>query len=299
MDYLNRLFTIILILYKDSDYQDKFMLTLFALELLNKEKINICSNCKSTNKNFKINYLSKGNVSNIKRVANNTGKKIYIKKIKNNHATRVNTSLEKAMELYKERYNKKKNNKKKSVLVSTLKQNMKNDYVIVENNIKNIDDNKENNKKIIKAPVLVLSLDILENFKGKIWFSKPIKLIDNITNKIIIKDKVAIIGANNNLTIFIEGYLETCIDCVEITNNKFYSYVLNTPFSSIKHINQVHHKINNKSDYNKLNIEILNSRQEVNKNLKKSTNGYGYDECALIININFSVNIFKNDLITI
>lgn len=292
MNYLNRLFVIILILYKDSGYEDKLMLTLLALKLLNEKKLSSHINHYT---NHKIHHKEK---SPIQKIKNDYNKKIYIQRIKNNHKSRVNGSLEKAMELYKENYRKKKIKQDKTVLISTLKQNMKNNYAIVENNTIN-DEDKGENKKIIKASVLILTLDILENFKGKIYFSNPIKFIDNITNKIIIKDKVVIISLDNKLTIFIEGYLETCIDCVEITNNKFYSYIINTPFSSIRHIDQVHHELNYKTDYNKLNIEILNSRQEINKKLKKSDNNYGYDGCDLLININFEVNIFKNELITI
>lgn len=295
MNYLNRLLIIILILYKDSGYEDRLILTLLALRLLNEQK-------SSSNKFYKMNRIYKTNPkkenSPIKKIKNTYDKKIYIQRVKNNHKSRINGSLEKAMALYKEQYKKRKIKQEKTVLISTLKQNMKNNYVVVENN--NINElNKGENKKVIKASVLILTLDVLENFKGKIYFSNPIKFIDNITNKIIIKDKVVIISLDNKLTIFIEGYLETCIDCVEITNNKFYSYIINTPFSSIKHIDQVHHELNYKSDYNKLNMEILNSRQEINKKLKKSNNNYGYDVCNLLININFEVNIFKNDLITI
>lgn len=304
MNYLNRLLVIVFILYRNSTYEDKLLLTLLSLDLLNKQRKNTSPNLKTyknnthKTKDFKTGYIEK---NNIKRPNYNTDKRIFVKRVRNNQKTKLNSSLEKAMALYKEKYNRKilrKNHKDKTILVSTLKQNMKNNYVITENNIINENNNGEN-KKIIKVPILILSLNILESFKGKIYFSKPIKLIDNITNKIIIKDKVSIIGLNNDLTIFIEGYLETCIDCVEITNNKFYSYVINTPFSSIKHINQIHHKINNKADCNKLIIEIVNSKQEINKQLKKSHENYGYDQCNLLINIDFSVNIFKNDLITI
>ena len=75
--------------------------------------------------------------------------------------------------------------------------------------------------------------------------------------------------------------------------------MLNTPFSSIKHIDKVHHELNEKTDYNKLSIEISNSKQEIKKKLIKNGNDYGYDECNLLMNITFTANIFKNDLITI
>ena len=35
------------------------------------------------------------------------------------------------------------------------------------------------------------------------------------------------------------------------------------------------------------------------KKLIKNGNDYGYDECNLLMNITFTANIFKNDLITI
>ena len=202
------------------------------------------------------------------------------------------------MALYKEQFKKKSVKKASNLLISTLKQNTKSNYVIATDDIVNR-EKKENNKKIIKAPVLILTLNILESFKGQIYFSNPIKFIDNITNKIIIKEKIVIMSSNNKLTIFIEGYLKTCIDCVEMTNNKFYSYIINTPFSSIKHIDKVHHELNEKTDYNKLSIEISNSKQEIKKKLIKNGNDYGYDECNLLMNITFTANIFKNDLITI
>lgn len=292
MDYLNRLFIIILILYKDSGYEDRLMLTLLSLKLLNQQKL-------YSNKFYKINRIyKKDKDGHIKKIKDTYNKKIYIQKIKNNHKSRINSSLEKAMALYKEQFKKKSVKKTSNLLISTLKQNTKSNYVIATDDIVNREKN-ENNKKIIKAPVLILTLNILESFKGQIYFSNPIKFIDNITNKIIIKEKIVIMSSNNKLTIFIEGYLKTCIDCVEMTNNKFYSYIINTPFSSIKHIDKVHHELNEKTDYNKLSIEISNSKQEIKKKLTKNGNDYGYDECNLLMNITFTANIFKNDLITI
>ena len=44
MDYLNKLFIIILILYKDSGYEDRLMLTLLSLKLLNQETKELLDN---------------------------------------------------------------------------------------------------------------------------------------------------------------------------------------------------------------------------------------------------------------
>ena len=194
MDYFNRLFIIILILYKDSGYEDRLMLTLLSLKLLNQQKL-------YSNKFYKINRIyKKDKDGHIKKIKDTYNKKIYIQKIKNNHKSRINRSLEKAMALYKEQFKKKSVKKTSNLLISTLKQNTKSNYVIATDDIVNREKN-ENNKKIIKAPVLILTLNILESFKGQIYFSNPIKFIDNITNKIIIKEKIVIMSSNNKLSL--------------------------------------------------------------------------------------------------
>lgn len=267
MNYLDRLFTILFILYKDNNYNEKLLICYIALllhnETLTRYKKNNIKIMKDSNKNF------------------------YMKKVKNNDYIEVNDSFENAMGLYKERYHK----SNKPIIISSLKQSTQGYYKIVKN--KDI----SNNKKLIKAPTLILTVNIMETLRGKIYFSKPIKFIDNINNKMIVKEKLVVISSNNKLNIFIEGYLQTCIDCVEM-DNKFYSYVLNTPLSSVKYINEVQHGINLKTDYDKLDIEIVKLEQRVNKKLNKNNKEY-FNELNLLININLIVNILKNDFITI
>lgn len=76
MDYLNKLFIIILILYKDSGYEDRLMLTLLSLKLLNQQKL-------YSNKFYKINRIyKKDKDEHIKKIKDTYNKKYIFKKLK-------------------------------------------------------------------------------------------------------------------------------------------------------------------------------------------------------------------------
>lgn len=274
MNYLYRLIPIMFVLYGDTLSDNPIVLKFILLNLVYNKFLRSNYNENS--------FVKKNKIYN---------KKIYLKKYDQNYIENIN--LENAMEFYKEKLKKEKDKKSDPIIFSTLKQNMSNNYKIIENN-------KIIKEKIVaKIPRLILSVEIPEIFKGILHFSKPIKLIENIINKVIIKDKSIIVDNNNKITVFIEGYLKVCIDCIEVANNKLYRYTIDIPVLLVRHIDKVINTINYENDFNKLKLEILSINQKTKNELIKTDIANSYTECILRININYLINIFKDDLVTI
>lgn len=274
MNYLYRLIPIIFVLYGENFRNNPIVLNLILLNL-------ICDK-------FTKNTYNKRWPLKINKTYN---KKVYLKKYTKDLTK--NANLENAMELYKEKLKQEKYKKVNPIIFSTLKQNMSNNYKIIENN-KIIKE-----KVIAKVPRLILSIEVPEVFKGILHFSKPIRFIENISNKVMIKEKSIVIDSNNKITVFIEGYLKVCIDCIEVANNKLYRYTIDIPVLLIRHIDKSITTINYKKDFNNLKLEIVSIKQKTKKELIKTDRNNSYDKCILRININYLINIFKDDLITI
>lgn len=158
-----------------------------------------------------------------------------------------------------------------------------------------------------KVPSLIISCTIDDIFKGDLMFDDYITDINNISNGITITTCTLIIDTkNNNLggILFLEGYLKTNVDSLipvnyssNILNSMYRNNIICTPFSLAKNIELNSDDFNISCSYNNLELDITKvsfNTKRILKNKNKINSYFDlYSQCELIIEVSYTLNIYK------
>ena len=164
-----------------------------------------------------------------------------------------------------------------------------------------------------KVPVLITSFNVDDVFKGDLVFNNFIVDINNINNMIFINDTTFMVDIKDNValgTVFLEGYLKTSADAlipVEYSENLLSSMYRNniiyTSFSLAQTLELSSNSFKQQIAYNNLEVEITQVSSNTKRILKQSKkiNNYFefYSRCELIIEVNYTLNIYTTEDVTI
>lgn len=201
----------------------------------------------------------------------------------------------------------------KFTIISSIKQINKSDILKVskakkveyKNNLPLYFHKKQLN--IDKIPFLIGICTVHDVFIGSLNFSYPINDVIIDSNQIIIKENYFLVdnfmGISSALLYF-EGYLKTIFYSLEpitpsnsITRSRYKENIIYTPFTISKYLNIGYLPKNQQYLLKDSKLHITNFTYEVMKELTKNTefdnDSNSYNNCNLIISLDYSINIYS------